>query len=83
MSIAKYCKEKGFTRDEFYNFKANIEALASAIRSQLVYKGGMYYPTAELFKYNTIEDYKPLIINQLKTLGIEFRCNDEEYRVTE
>jgi hypothetical protein len=83
MSIAKYCKEKGFSRDEFYNFKSNIEALALAIRSQLTYKGGMYYPTTELFKYNTIEDYKPLIINQLKELGIEFRDYDREYRVTD
>jgi hypothetical protein len=83
MSIAKYCKDKGFTRDKFYNFKGNIEALALAIRSQLTYKGGMYYPTSELFKYGTIEEYKPLIINQLKTLGIEFRGYDREYRVTD
>lgn len=66
MSIGKYCKEKGFTKEEFKNFKNNITETAKGIRENLKYNGGMYFPVLDLFKYNTDEDIKYFIINELK-----------------
>jgi len=83
MLLAKYCKDKGMTKEEFLNFKKNIESTAEAIRSTLIYKGGMYFPTTELFNWNSDENMKHFIIQALKELGLEFITNDEYYRVTD
>ena len=82
MTIAKYCKEKGFSKDEYNNFKNNIEKTAKTIRSNLKYRGGMYYSTSDILHYID-SDIKYFIIQELKKLGVEFRNNDEEYRVVE
>lgn len=83
MSIAKYCKEKGMNKDEYKQFTYNIKATAEAMRSTLKYNGGMYYKVSELFKYNANDDMKHFLIQELKTLGIEFFNDNTEYRVTE
>lgn len=83
MDICKYCKLKGMSVQEYKNFKSNIHETAKAIRSTLSYRGGMYYPTSTMFNWNTNTDIKGFIINDLKTLGIEFIQDYTEYRVTE
>ena len=82
MTIAKYCKEKGFSKDEYNNFKHNIKETAKTIRKNLEYRCGMYYSTNDILYYIDT-DIKCFIIQELKKLDIEFRNNDKEYRVVE
>lgn len=81
MNICKYCKEKGMTKEEYFNFTNNIKEVAKVIRSQLKYNGGMYYPTDNILKNWSNSDMKYFIINELKNLDIEFIKDDEYYRV--
>ena len=83
MTIAKYCKQKGFTKEEYKNFKNNIEETAKTIRSSLHYNGGMYYNVSDLFNWNADADIKCLLINELKKMNIEFFDNDTLYRVVD
>lgn len=81
MNICKYCKDQGFTKQEYLNFSNNIKEVAKAIRSQLSYNGGMYYPTNEILKNWNNNDTKYFIIDALKELDIEFIDNNNFYRV--
>ena len=81
MNICKYCKEKGMTKEEYFNFSNNIKEVAKVIRSQLSYNGGMYYPTDNILKSWSDPDMKYFIINELKNLDIEFIKDNEYYRV--
>lgn len=81
MNIAKYCKDKNMNKEEYKNFKNNIIETATAIRTTLKYNGGLYYPTVELFNWNSDNDIKCMLINELKKLDIEFFDNDKMYRV--
>ncbi|EKS4345211.1 hypothetical protein QB607_003215 [Clostridium botulinum] len=83
MDLCKYCKEKNFTKEEYISFKNNIKATANDIRSNLKYRGGMYYNTSNLLKNTYNDDIKHFVIQELKTLGIEFIDNDNLYRVTD
>ena len=83
MTIAKYCKQKGFTKEEYKNFKNNIEETAKVLRSSLHYNGGMYYNVSDLFNWNADADIKCLLINELKKMNIEFFDNDTLYRVVD
>ena len=83
MTIAKYCRQKGLTKEEYKNFKNNIEETAKAIRSSLHYNGGMYYNVSDLFNWNGNADIKCLLINELKKMNIEFFDNDRLYRVVD
>ena len=81
MTICEYCKNKGMSKEDYKNFKANIIVTAKAISQSLEYKGGMYYSINELFTTGSDEDIKCLIINELKKLNVEFKDNDTMYRV--
>lgn len=81
MDICKYCKDLGMNVNEYKQFKENIKETAKAIRSQLKYNGGMYYPVNELFTWNANENMKGFIIQELKKLDIEFFDNNTLYRV--
>ena len=83
MNIAKYCKEKNFSKEEYKNFKANIEETAKTIRNSLKYNGGMYYSVDDLFDKNIDNDIKCMLINELKKMNIEFFDNNTLYRVVE
>lgn len=83
MTICEYCKNKGMSKEDYKNFKANIIVTAKAISQSLQYKGGMYYSINELFTTGSDEDIKCLIINELKKLNVEFKDNDTMYRVIE
>lgn len=83
MDICKYCKEKEMTLQEYKNFKNNIASTAKVIRNQLVYNGGMYFDTKDLFNCDVNEDMKHFLIQELKSLDIEFFQDNELYRVTE
>ena len=78
MTIAKYCKEKNFSKEEYKKFKNNIEEIAKTIRSNLKYNGGMYYNTDDLFNENIDNDIKCMIINVLKKMNIEFFDKDRK-----
>lgn len=82
MNMGKYCKSKGMSKEEYKNFVSNIKATACAIRATLGYKGGMYYPVTDLFKYNANEDIKHFVIQALKKIDIEFIADNTMYRVT-
>ena len=81
MNICKYCKNKGMTKEEYFNFMNNIKATAGAIRSQLTYKGGMYYPITDILKNNIDETMKLFLIDELKKLDIEFIKDNVYFRV--
>ncbi|GCD12596.1 hypothetical protein [Clostridium tagluense] len=66
MNIAKYCHDKKMSKEEYNNFKENIKTLALAIKTPLQYRNGIYYSTGELFTYNTNEDIKHFLIQELK-----------------
>lgn len=83
MTMCVYCKNNNFTKEEYKNFKSNMQATAKAIRSILTYRGGMYYNTSDLFNWNAKDDIKVFIIQELKKLGIEFIENNTLYRVTD
>ena len=83
MTIAKYCKEKNFSKEEYKNFKNNIEEIAKIIRSNLKYNGGMYYNVDDLFNENIDNDIKYMLINELKKMNIEFFNDNTLYRVVD
>lgn len=88
MLISKYCKLKGYTKEEYNNYKNNIQAIAAVIRSQLSYKNGVYYPVSDIIKdpYIYCEDWnirKLHIIQELKNMDIEFINDNELYRVVQ
>ena len=83
MTIAKYCKEKNFSKEEYKKFKNNIEEIAKIIRSNLKYNRGMYYNVDDLFNENIDNDIKCMIINELKKMNIEFFNDDTLYRVVD
>lgn len=80
MTIAKYCKDKKFTKEEFNNYKNNVYQVAKAIRSTLKYNGGVYKECEPLF-YMWDEDIKHFVIQELKDLGVEFINDNKYYRV--
>ena len=82
MSICKYCKSKGMTKEEYNNFVNNIHATASAIKSTLIYNNGLYFKVADIFNWDTNIDLKGFIINELKKLDVEFIEDYTMYRVT-
>lgn len=81
MNISKYCKDKGFTKEEYLNFKNNIVSVAAAIRSQLKYNGGLYYPVNSILKEYSNKDMRYFIIQELKKIDIEFIKDNTFYRV--
>lgn len=83
MNIGKYCKDKGWNKEEYKTFKDNIKTVAAAIRSQLKYNGGMYYPTTDIISYLGNENIKYFIIQELKKMNIEFIKDNEYYRVVD
>lgn len=83
MNICKYCKERGFSKEEYYQFCNNIKEVAKAIRSQLSYKGGMYYPTTDIIKDSVDSNIKEFIMQELNNLDIEFIKDGTYYRVVD
>lgn len=83
MNIGKYCKQKGMTKEEYIIFKNNIKIVAETIKNNLMKRDrfGLYYPTKDLFNWNSNKDMKDLIINELKKMNVEFINNNEEYRI--
>jgi hypothetical protein len=80
MTIAKYCKNKGMTLEEYETFKNNIQQTAKAIQQQQNYTHGMYYPVNDIITYSPNSEIFPFIIQELKKLGFEFIENYTLYR---
>jgi len=84
MNMAKYCKNEGFTLEEYETFRENIKASAKAILE--VIKGlrkpntGVYYPINEIFNSESDEVLKGFITIELKRLGVEFFDDNTLYR---
>lgn len=72
MIMSKYCKDKGFTREEYKNFKYNIKTMADVIADSTKETHGMYYSIDQIIKYNANTDIKHFLIQELKKLGFEF-----------
>ena len=80
MNMAKYCKKKGMTLQQYELFKQNIENTASAIKSTITDTKGMYYPINNLFTYSPNSELQPFIIQELKKIGFEFIENNALWR---
>lgn len=81
MNMAKYCKNKGMTLEQYETFKSNIEATAQAIKANTSYTHGMYYPVNDIISFMSDADIKGFIIQELKKLGFEFIENYTLYRI--
>jgi hypothetical protein len=82
MNMAQYCKEKGFTLDQFKQYKSNIELTAKTLfdYSKTIHKHntGMYFPFTDIMPWNqnTITEQRDFIMMELRNLGMEFRTDD-------
>ena len=89
MNICKYCKEKGFKKEEYKTFQNNIKTIAKTIRESLKDTQGLFFETRNILPEVTEETNKDwghlrgFIIQELKKLGLEFRENSKYYRVIE
>lgn len=72
MTLAKYCKSKGMTLQEYENFQANIINTTQTIANQTKYTHGMYFPVNDIITYSPMSDMRMFIIQELKKLGFEF-----------
>lgn len=79
MNMAKYCKNKGMTLEQYHTFKNNIKVAAQTIKDQTTYTHGMYYPVNDIINESN-PDIKCFIIQELKKLGFEFLDNSTLYR---
>ena len=80
MDMGLYCKQKGFSKEEYKTFKENIKSIAAAIVMQLKDTKGLYYPTSNIIHYQTDKNIKHFIIEELKELQVEFKDNNKYYR---
>ena len=80
MNMAKYCKSKGMSLQQYKQFKQNIKNTANAIRSTITDTKGMYYPINDLLTYSPQSEVQPFIIQELKKLGFEFIENNSLWR---
>jgi len=83
MTLAKYCKDKKFTLEQYQTLENNIKAITQAIIDQIPdskKNHGMYYPITELLPYNTNTELKPYYIQSFKSQGIEFFDNSTLWR---
>ena len=84
MNMASFCKNKGFTLDQYNQFKTNINATAQAILDTIklnyVTDTGMYYDTNSIINFESNNDTKGFIIQALKKLDVEFRENNSLWR---
>lgn len=81
MTIAKYCKDKNMTKEEYKNFKNNIVETAKAIKSTLRDTMGVYQDSKNLFHWAANSDIKYFLIQELKKLNVEFIENYTLYRI--
>lgn len=83
MRMAKYCKEQGMSKQEYYEYKESIELSAETIKEIELknrdHSSGMYYPLKELLQVGTQESY--YIIDHLKTIGFEFINDYSLFRI--
>ena len=80
MNMAKYCKSKGMTLEQYKQFKVNIKRTAKAIQSTVTDTRGIYYPINDLLAYAPNSELQPFIIQELKKIGFEFIENNSLWR---
>jgi len=84
MNIASYCHKIGMDLKQYETFESNIKSTASAILQNIksLHKPdtGIYYSVNELFNIESDAIIKGFLIQELKTLGVEFYDNNTLYR---
>lgn len=72
MNLAKYCKEKGMSKEQYNNFRNNITETANAIKNNTPDTKGLYYPVNNILSFLSNNDMRRFVIQELKKLGFEF-----------
>jgi hypothetical protein len=84
MNMALYCKSQGMNLSQYETFKQNIINTASAIIQCIkeTYKTdtGIYYPINEILSFQSNDNMKQFIIQELKNQGVEFYDNNSLWR---
>jgi len=86
MTMSNYCHAEGMSFAQYEQYQANIKTIASAIftLAKTLHKTdtGVYYPVGEIITYTGIHTpQEDFIINELKSLGMEFYDNNTEWRI--
>ena len=86
MNMSNYCKSEGMNFEQYEQYETNIKTVAQAIYSlaKSMHKTdtGVYYPVNEILTYTGIHTpQEGFIINELKSLGMEFYNNNTEWRI--
>lgn len=79
VKIAKYCKERGYTKDQFLIFKVTIYKLLELVYRNIKYTKGVYIEI-DFIPGGITEDIEGLIIVGLKEKGIEYNNDYSKYR---
>ena len=81
MTIARYCKLKGMSFDEFEKFESMVENKADAIINAIgcPKNDGMYFKTDTILNESDA-DIRRFVINALRLRGMEFIEDCEYYR---
>ena len=87
MNMAKYCKEKGMSHEEYLTYKCKVENMAKkafrVIKNNYPTDTGMYYNTEDILPLMGDKDRlfeRGYAIQKLKTMGVEFRENNSLWR---
>lgn len=83
MNMAKYCKDRGMTIEQYKQFASNIAAIAQGIimyvKSMYICGNGVYHDVKEIgIKQG---ENTPFIIAELKKQGMEFFDNNTLFRL--
>lgn len=82
MRLSKYCKDRNFTRDQYKQYKNEIEnkALQAYEKAKELHAldTGIFYPIDEIVADN---EEKYFIIEALKDLNVEFTNHNTKYRL--
>ena len=90
MTLACYARDKGMSREKFYELKELIMEYAVTIvhgikdSGKYTINSGIYYPIVDILQYIPIGDDSelyPYVIQELKGHEVEFRENNEYWRL--
>lgn len=85
MEMSKYCKRKGFSRDEFKEYAEKVESTALKSKETAIslhgQDNGVYYSIGEILKKGKDEDFYYFVIDAMKKIGFEFILEKGLYRI--
>ena len=80
-NMCKYCFDKGYTKDQYKQFKQDIRNRAIQVYNHTKDTNGMYFPTCNILQ-DTSMSITTFVIQELKKLGMEFQDNSQLYRLS-